>query len=51
MESYQMAVECYKKALSLDPENEGYKKNLKLAQDKATVSYILYKIHDVKISI
>lgn len=31
---YEQAVEAYKKALELDPEQESYKNNLKIAEDK-----------------
>jgi len=31
---YEQAVEAYKKALELEPENDSYKKNLKIAEDK-----------------
>jgi cytochrome c-type biogenesis protein CcmH/NrfG len=31
---YDHAVEAYKKAVELDPENESYKINLSLAQEK-----------------
>ena len=34
MEIYDEAISSYKKALSLDPENEGYKKNLQIAEEK-----------------
>ena len=34
MEEYEKAVDCYKKALELDPDNEGYRNNMKIAQDK-----------------
>lgn len=31
---YEQAVEAYKKALELDPKQESYKNNLKIAEDK-----------------
>jgi len=31
---YEQAVEAYKKALELEPDNDSYKKNLKIAEDK-----------------
>lgn len=31
---YEQAVEAYKKAVELDPEQESYKNNLKIAEDK-----------------
>ena len=34
MEIYDEAITCYKKALHLDPNNEGYKKNLQIAEEK-----------------
>lgn len=34
MEIFDEAVKCYEKALEIDPENEGYKKNLGLAKEK-----------------
>jgi len=45
MEIYDEAIKCYEKALKQDPNNEGYKKNLQIAQEKlntptpAMVSY------------
>ena len=41
MEAYDSAVECYEKALKLDPENTGYKNNLEIAQKKSAVSWLL----------
>ncbi len=32
------AIECFKKAISLEPENESYKTNLKLAEDKLSAA-------------
>ena len=34
MEIYDEAISCYKKALTLDPNNDGYKKNLQIAEEK-----------------
>nr|CAB3265685.1 RNA polymerase II-associated protein 3-like [Phallusia mammillata] len=34
MEIYDEAIKCYEKALELDPNNEGYKKNMEIAQEK-----------------
>lgn len=34
MEQYELAVECYEKALELDPNNTGYQNNMKIAKDK-----------------
>ena len=34
MEIYDEAISCYKKALELDPDNDGYKKNLQIAEEK-----------------
>lgn len=34
MEIYDEAILCYQKALELDPNNEGYKKNMEIAQEK-----------------
>lgn len=34
MEKYVQALECYEKALQLDPENEGYQNNMKIAKEK-----------------
>lgn len=31
---YDQAVEAYKKALEIDPNNESYKQNLGIAEDK-----------------
>ena len=39
MEEYALACESYEKALELDPDNDGYKKNLGLAKEKSTVSW------------
>lgn len=34
MNKYQEAVTSYQKALDLDPENDSYKSNLKIAEQK-----------------
>uniref|UniRef100_H2YTD6 SGTA homodimerisation domain-containing protein n=1 Tax=Ciona savignyi TaxID=51511 RepID=H2YTD6_CIOSA len=34
MEIYDEAIKSYEKALKLDPDNDGYKKNLKIAEEK-----------------
>lgn len=33
LKKYDLAVECYEKALKLDATNEGYKKNLEIARE------------------
>ena len=34
VEKHKEAIECFKKAIVLEPENESYKSNLKLAEEK-----------------
>jgi len=34
MEKHKEAVDCFKKAIQIEPENESYKANLNLAQDR-----------------
>ena len=34
VDKHKEAIECFKKAITLEPENESYKSNLKLAEDK-----------------
>ena len=34
VEKHKEAVDCFKRALELEPENEGYKSNLAVAQEK-----------------
>jgi tetratricopeptide (TPR) repeat protein len=34
VEKHKEAVDCFKKALELEPDNESYKSNLQLAQEK-----------------
>jgi tetratricopeptide (TPR) repeat protein len=34
VEKHKEAVECFKKAIEIEPDNESYKTNLKLAEDK-----------------
>lgn len=34
VDKHKEAIECFKKAIDLEPDNESYKSNLKLAQDK-----------------
>lgn len=45
MNKYQEAINSYRKALDLDPENDSYKSNLKVAEQKlrdvaSPVSYL-----------
>lgn len=35
MNKYQEAINSYQKALDLDPENDSYKSNLKIAEQKS----------------
>lgn len=35
MEKHREAIECFKKALEIEPENESYKTNLALAEEKS----------------
>ena len=34
VEKHKEAVDCFKKAIEIEPDNESYKTNLKLADDK-----------------
>ena len=34
VDKHKEAVECFKRAIELEPENESYKTNLKLAEEK-----------------
>ena len=47
VDKHKEAIECFKKAITLEPENESYKSNLKLAEDKlasaGTVGEIRHK--------
>ncbi|XP_012277686.1 small glutamine-rich tetratricopeptide repeat-containing protein alpha isoform X2 [Orussus abietinus] len=36
LERYREAKECYQKALEMEPDNEGYKNNIQLAEEKLT---------------
>lgn len=38
VDKHKEAIECFKKAIELEPDNESYKSNLKLAQDKLNAS-------------
>ena len=46
MEIFDEAVKCYEKALEIDPENEGYKKNLGLAKEKLTATTAVCNEHN-----
>ena len=41
MEIYDEAISCYRKALVLDPSNEGYKKNLQIAEEKQRIQELV----------
>ncbi len=34
VEKHKEAVDCFKKAIEIEPENESYRSNLKLAEDR-----------------
>jgi small glutamine-rich tetratricopeptide repeat-containing protein alpha len=34
VEKHKEAVDCFKKAIEIEPDNESYKSNLKLAEDR-----------------
>ena len=38
LEKHKEAVENFKKALALEPDNESYKSNLQIAEDKVGIS-------------
>ena len=38
VDKHKEAIECFKKAIELEPENESYKSNMKLAQDKLSAA-------------
>ena len=44
MEIYDEAINCYKKALELDPDNEGYKKNLTIAEEKQRLQQVVSEV-------
>jgi len=41
MEIYDEAIACYEKALLLDPNNDGYKKNLQIAEEKNRIQTLV----------
>ena len=43
MEKHREAVENFKKALELEPDNESYKSNLQIAEDKVYYRLLLCK--------
>ena len=38
VDKHKEAIECFKKAIDLEPENESYRSNLKLAEDKLSAA-------------
>ena len=36
--SFPFSIDCFKKAIDLEPDNESYKSNMKLAQDKLSAA-------------
>ena len=45
LNDHQRARDCYKKAIELDPENESYKNNLRIAEEKlAEVRIVIFII-------
>ena len=38
IEKHKEAIECFKKAIEIEPENESYQSNLKLAEEKSSTA-------------
>ena len=38
VDKHKEAIDCFKKAIELEPDNESYKSNMKLAQDKLSAA-------------